>query len=63
MVFLTCTKGLGINDDLMFFIDRGNAIVPLNSPFVGGHLGAFIIGDITFDLTHMDVENAGFAGA
>ena len=41
--------GLCCDNNLMLGIDSGNAGVALDAPFVGRHLGALIIGAITFD--------------
>ena len=49
MVFLAFTKGLRIDNDLMLFINGRDAGVALNRAFAGGHLGTFVIGDVTFD--------------
>ena len=49
MVFLALTKGLGIDNDLMFLIHRRDTGVTLNRAFARGHLGAFIVRDVTFD--------------
>jgi hypothetical protein len=32
MVFLTCTKGLSINNNLMFVINGGNTVKSLKGP-------------------------------
>ncbi len=48
MMFLAFAKDLGIDDDLVFFIDGGDAIIALDGPFAGGHPGTFVIGDVTF---------------
>lgn len=47
VVFLAFAQGLGINNDLMLLIHRGHAVIALNRPFAGGHLGTFVIGDVT----------------
>ena len=46
VVFLTFTEGLGVDDDLVFLIHRGDPVVALDRAFAGGHLGAFVIGDV-----------------
>ena len=72
MVLLPVTEGLGIDDDLVFFIDGGDTVVALDRAFGCLHLGTLIVGDIAFNflfslslasLTHRDIGNAGFAGA
>jgi hypothetical protein len=39
MVLLSFAKGIGSNDDLVFFINRGNTIVALDGSFAGLHFG------------------------
>ena len=39
MLFLTSTKGLGINDDLVFLIHRRYPVVTLYRALAGGHPG------------------------
>ena len=46
VVFLTFAKGLGIDDDLVFFVHRGHAVITLYCAFAGGHFAAFVIGDV-----------------
>jgi len=46
VVFLPFPEGLGINDNLVFLVHRGHAIVALDRALAGGHLGAFVIGDV-----------------
>ena len=47
-MLLTVTKGLGIDDDLMFAVDGGHTVITLNRALARCHLGRFIVGDITF---------------
>ena len=46
VMFLPFPEGLGINDDLVFFVYRGHAVIALDRALTGGHLGTFIIGDV-----------------
>src|SRR5690606_39570487 len=46
VVFLAFANGLGVDDDLVLFIHRSHAVIALNRSLAGGHLGAFVIGDV-----------------
>jgi len=46
VVLLPFPEGLGINDDLVFLVHRGQAVVALDRALAGGHLGAFVISDV-----------------
>src|SRR5690606_41449165 len=46
MVLLAFAKRLGLNDDLMLLVHRRHAVVALDGPFAGGHLGRFVVGDV-----------------
>jgi len=58
VVFLTFAEGLGIDDDLVFLVHRGHSVIALNRALTGGHLAAFVIGDValhflvSFPLAH-----------
>jgi hypothetical protein len=47
MVLLAFAKGLCVNDNLVFPVYRCQSVITLDGAFAGGHLGAFVIGDIT----------------
>lgn len=49
MVFLSLTKSLYIDDDLVLFIRGRHIIVALDGPFAGGHFSRLIVDDVTFD--------------
>jgi len=38
MVFLALTEGLGIDENLVFFVHRGHSVIALDRAFAGGHL-------------------------
>ena len=46
VVFLPFPEGLGIDNNLMFLVHRGHAVVALDRALAGGHLGAFVIGEV-----------------
>jgi len=46
VVFLAFAKGLGIDDDLVFSVHRGHAVIALDCALAGGHLGTFVIGEV-----------------
>ena len=46
MMFLSFAKGLCVDDDLVFFVDTGHAVVALDGAFTGSHLRTFVIRDI-----------------
>ena len=48
-MFLGGAEGLGIDHDLVFGIDTGHPVVPLDHAFAGLDLGAVIIGDVALD--------------
>lgn len=50
MMLLPVTKGLGVNNNLVLTVDCCNAVIALDGSFAGGHLSAFIVGDVAFDL-------------
>ncbi len=43
MMLLSFAKGLGINNDLMFFINRRNAIITLDRAFAGGYVQGWAV--------------------
>ena len=49
-MFLAFTEGLGIDDDLMLFIDCREAVIALYGAFAGRHFGTLVIGNITLHL-------------
>jgi len=46
VVFLPFPEGLGIDDDLVFLVHRGHAVIALDRALAGGHFGAFFIGEV-----------------
>lgn len=46
VVFLAFAKGLGVDDDLVFLVHRGHAVIALDRALAGGHFGAFVIGEV-----------------
>ena len=46
MVLLPFSKRLGIDDDLVFLVHRGHAVIALDRALAGGHLGALVIRDV-----------------
>src|SRR5688572_4935168 len=47
VMLLRFAKGFGMDDDLVFGIDTGHAIIALNHAVGALHLGAFVVGEIT----------------
>ena len=45
-MFLAFAKGLGVDDDLVLLVHRGDPVIALDRALAGGHLGAFVIGDV-----------------
>ena len=45
-MLLALAKGLGVDDDLMLPVHCGHAVIALERALAGGHLGAFVIGDV-----------------
>jgi len=46
VVLLTFTEGLGVDDNLVLLVHRGHAVKALDRALAGGHLAAFVIGDV-----------------
>lgn len=47
-MFLADAKGLRIDNDLMFAVDRRDSGITLDCAIARGHLRRFIVGDVTF---------------
>ena len=45
-MFLGCTEGLGMDDDLVLVIDHGHTVIALDHAVGGLHLGALVVGDV-----------------
>ena len=48
-MLLAFAKGLRIDNDLVFLVHRGHAVIALDCALARGHLGRFVIGDVAFD--------------
>src|SRR4030043_2311609 len=47
-MFLTFSKCLGLDNDLVFAVGGGHTVITLDDAAMGLHLGGFIIGDVAF---------------